>query len=730
MTSNLLQRYLQRRWILPILGALLFYGGLLFSNELVNFSQEIFRQGAPLRWLFPLLLTSLPYILGMVLPMAAVLGGLLGTQGLSQSSELVAARGLGAGVRVILKPWGYLAVGLVVVASLNAHFLIPAMHRLEATLKHQMTEEAKTNFLKPGAAPKVIPTSPDHALWVSPEGAVHVMEATPQGIQHLRATRFAWVLELMDGTPASIILKMNELDGSIWTPSQNSVIHLHQASQDLRFPLPPSKHLFQTTRLRFLGTSALFGLKTPAARVEIAQRISLPLATSALLLLGIALGFGHPRFQGGGAILKSLGVILLFYLIYKTLENKLAAGSGAAFWGLLALPWAFLAGGWILLVFKLRPHFSSTRFMRARARLMRRLHTGYQKLFKISEQLEPLSHLGSGGETQERVLAVWSRRLWFRNWAITLTSLLLLYFLVDYANLAGDLAKHKGGFGLFLAYWFWSLPPFLGVALPVSFLMGTVMALSQAAMSQEWNALKAGGVSLANWIWSAKRSWGTVLLLTVGLQVWVAPLALRKKNTLYAEILKRPKISNRTLPWLYLGNTGVMWYLDRNARWGFPLKAPGEAPVLLKWTQGQSHSEALPWGGLRMIQGPPADQLFPDRALRNSAFAEETPTLDLLQWQRWAPDPSRAALLWARILGWLAGPCLVLALLSYAFPGPRSGRGQAMGMALVGGLLYLGLQALFTGAARAGEVPALWGILAPFLLLLGFGFWRLPQVRT
>jgi lipopolysaccharide export LptBFGC system permease protein LptF len=51
-------------------------------------------------------------------------------------------------------------------------------------------------------------------------------------------------------------------------------------------------------------------------------------------------------------------------------------------------------------------------------------------------------------------------------------------------------------------------------------------------------------------------------------------------------------------------------------------------------------------------------------------------------------------------------------------------------MALVGGLLYLGLQALFTGAARAGEVPAPWGILAPYFLLLGYGLWRLPKVRT
>ncbi|HJW08497.1 MAG TPA: LptF/LptG family permease, partial [Holophagaceae bacterium] len=73
---------------------------------------------------------------------------------------------------------------------------------------------------------------------------------------------------------------------------------------------------------------------------------------------------------------------------------------------------------------------------------------------------------------------------------------------------------------------------------------------------------------------------------------------------------------------------------------------------------------------------------------------------------------------------------LALAMLSFAFPGPRAGRGQAMGFGLVGGLLYLGLQTLFGGAAKAGELAPIWGVLAPFVLLLGFAFLRLPRLRT
>jgi len=55
---------------------------------------------------------------------------------------------------------------------------------------------------------------------------------------------------------------------------------------------------------------------------------------------------------------------------------------------------------------------------------------------------------------------------------------------------------------------------------------------------------------------------------------------------------------------------------------------------------------------------------------------------------------------------------------------------QALGYALVAGLIFMGLQALFTGAAKAGKFPPLWGILSPMVLVVGFGLMRLHKLRT
>lgn len=744
---SVLTRYVLRRWATPFLGALLFYGFLLLCFEMVQISKQIFSEGAPLRWLVPLLLASMPENLGLVLPMAAVLGGLLGTQQLMEGSELVAAQGLGAGRRTWTAPWFRMASWLLLLASLNAHFFVPAAARIQHTIHIRMAEEAKARFLRPGAPPWFPPSAPNSAFWVSPEGQIHIMESTPQGVQHLTAATMTYALEARPDGSSELQLHLSGLQGvHLETSGPGSVIHLNQEKQVLRFAIPSGARLLPPTPLRHEGSAALLKIlripaqsanATPESRelrlkavMEFCRRVTLPLAAAALLLLGIALGFGHPRFYRGGAILKSLGVIMLYYFVMKYFENMWMGQKIKTVAPLLLVPFPFLLAGWLLLRQRLRPHRSNRMadnlgallhpFQAFFAPLMERLHRYHDAT---------LSWIHGKG-TQHGILRHWATLAWWRNWASVLGSLLVLNLLVEYATLAGDLSKNGVHQAVFIRYWFWNLPPFLVVALPIAFLLGTLLTLSESALNREWLALRAGGVSLLRWLWSSRWAWGLVAVLTLGLQVAVAPKAMTRANSLYRQILNRSQSPNIRRPWLYLGSTGVLWHLQAEHRWGFPLKAPGEAPILLHWRMGDTYSESLAWGGQHLVQGPSADRLFPAKALRSAASAEEASTADLVRWQTWAPDPERAYMLWGRLLGWLAGPCLVLAMLSFAFPGPRQGRGQALGAGLVAGLVFLGLQTLFGGAARASEIPAYWGTLAPLLLLLAVSLLRLRQLRT
>lgn len=733
-----LEKYFLKRWAWPLLASLGFYGGLVLANETVSITKAIFTQGATLRWVLPFLATTLPETFGMVLPMAAVLGGLLGTQTLVEGSEWVASQGLGVGTRVLLRPWSLLAFLIILIGGLNAHFLVPMASRAQDSLKVGMAEEVRTRFIRPGAPPWIPPGSPNQAIWMASDGRIHRMEVDEKTVQHLVAQSMTWGREEQSGGDASILLRFEDIQGCRIEKDSGRIIQIQQKMQTVGFEIPSAAKLIPPTPLRYRPTRQVMAERRqePDAWVELSRRISLPFSGAALLLLGIALGLGHPRFQKGGAILKSLGVIIAYYVAFRWVENQFLAGRFHNPWPLFLLPFLCFALALTSLRSKLKPHRSNRRLPRIPTRRLMALAHRYSgtallgPLFAFLKKRREAMTAPKPVVDRKRILRNWTERLWLRNWSGALGSFLVLHLLIEFATRAGDMQQNHISVLRFLTYWVLNLPPFLAIVLPLAFLLAAVLTFSEATVSREWMAIRAGGVSLLQWVISGRRAWGGILAFTFLLQTFLAPRCIGPQDRIYREIVGRPPRSQQSKPWLFLGKAGLLWYLDGTQRWGFPLGAPKTAPVVLRWQMNSPDSQALAWGGLGFEAGPPRDKLFPSRSLQDYASAEEAPTLDLYEWERLAPDAERATLLWQRILSWLAGPCLVFGALSLAFPGPRSGRGQALGLALVIGLLYLGLEGFFGGAARAGEIPPLWGCIAPLLLFLGLGMSRLRLLRT
>ena len=217
-----LLKYFLKRWTMPLLGGVLFFSGLLIANDLVQVSRDIFAQGAPIKWLLPIVLTTFPETLALVLPMAAILGGLLGTQQLSEGSEMVASQGLGVGMRSILKAWAVLSLGLIVFASINAHLIVPRMGGSIDRIENQMAEETKTRFLRPGAAPFFPPQNPQTGVWVAPSGEIHLFEVTDTEVHHMVAKDLSWHREGTRDEKASIVLKLQNLKGCYYQKSTES----------------------------------------------------------------------------------------------------------------------------------------------------------------------------------------------------------------------------------------------------------------------------------------------------------------------------------------------------------------------------------------------------------------------------------------------------------------------------------------------------------------------------
>ena len=568
---------------------------------------------------------------------------------------------------------------------------------------------------------------------MAPNGEVHVMEVSPTGVQHMVAKGISYSIQPQSDGGHVLDMRLNNLAGSLFQVQTGSVVHLHQESQDLRFRLPGVSKILAPTPLRYLKTSEILKLKSPASAVELGRRFSLPFTSVAFLLFGIAMGLGHPRFQRSGSILKSLFLILVYYFFNMLFENMIMQSNYQAFYYQLLLPWIFLAAGFWLFHRKLKPHVSNNILSRLRISANKHLRSFIIWIRGLSQSWRPIDLITTNLHVDHQrfsILNRWACSLWAKSWGATLGTLLVLDLLIEYATLVGQISRNNKSIIDFFYYWVWNLPTFLNTALPITFLLGTLFAFGQATQTAEWVALRAGGVSLIQWVWYARRAWLTVLVSTAVLQLWIAPYAYLKRDNVYRQIRNRPVDAFSGNSWLYLGSTGVLWNQQGQTRWGFPLKSAMEAPIMLRWKTGEAFAQGLPWGGSKFVRGPAVEKLFPETSLREPTHANMSSTGDLFKWQRWAPDPNRATLLWTRIFSWLAGPCLVFATLSWAFPAPRSGRSQSLGIGLVIGLLYLGLQGIFIGASKSGEIPAPLGVLAPMLFIAGFGFMRLKQLRT
>ncbi len=729
-------RYYLQRWLLPLAGGLFFFGGLMVAWELRNAAREITAiPGASYRWILPLLATTLPEVLATVLPMAAVLGGLLGTQHLSEGSEMVASQGLGAGAKSLFAPWSTIALLILILASLNAHFLVPATMGFRERLRTRMVDDGLLRALKPGQKPFYPAPNPGMALWLAPDGALHQIEVSERSVHHLVASSFRfWQDNLSNKT---IYLSMFNIRGSMLQRSDDGVRQVRMNEQTLKIVLPATSTLLKATPLRFQPTSTLLSTPSKDGWVELSRRVCLPLATAALLLLGIGLGICHPRFHKGGALVRSLSVIITYYILLKYLENQFLGNRlDHPIW-LFLLPLAFLGAGVYLVYQRLRPHHVNRLGNAANELLSKALKRNWLRRIWLSLRVvrrrrrSHPHHKTTPVSATRGVLRAWSNRAFLRNWAGTMAAFLTLDLLIEFATLAGDLSTNKVSVLVFLEYWCWNLPPFLAIVLPMAFLLAGTLTFSDASVTHEWIALRAGGSSLVRWIRAGALSWLAVLALSFVIQAGLAPLASNRADPLWDRIKARQRPpSSDSIAWLHSGSTQTLWRLEPGLRWGFSLRAPGDAPVLRRWRMDLPSTESLAWGEFTLTPGPTPETLFPARQLRLLDRPEGVATWDLVHWLKWAPDAERSSLLWNRLLGWLAGPALLFAAISYAFPAPRMGRGQAVGYSLILGLVFTGAQMIFGDAARTGELPAVWGVLIPLLFCIGFGLIRLPRLRT
>jgi lipopolysaccharide export system permease protein len=144
----IVDRYLAKEILFPFLAGLLFLTQILLATQLLAQAEVLFGSGVSLLDVAAIVLSFVPHVIGYVLPIAFLLGGVLGVGRLSEDREVIALGAAGLSpARLVRVP---LALGVVAAAaglwlsiSLEPAGLSAARVRLNEVVKRNVMNDVR-----------------------------------------------------------------------------------------------------------------------------------------------------------------------------------------------------------------------------------------------------------------------------------------------------------------------------------------------------------------------------------------------------------------------------------------------------------------------------------------------------------------------------------------------------------------------------------------------------------
>ncbi|MHB1045081.1 MAG: LptF/LptG family permease [Thermoanaerobaculia bacterium] len=776
---KLTDRYVLKEILAPTLVAFGVYTGFMLVRGLVQFSALLLQSTNPLADVGRVIAFSAPHIVVLTIPVAFLLGILVGVGRLSQDSELVALRASGIDLLGLYRPIAVLAVVLALLTGFVMIYVLPRTNRIVSGMRLQLSTFLIAQRIQPGVF------SPEVA------GRRIFVEKASADRRTLEGLIVSDTSNPSDGERLTIArrgaLELEQEEGRLWLRLEEAVTH-HTArdaraydrasyrTQRLLLDDTNPRERFENTRpdkqLREMTVPELIQRARTTTDptladlswIEVHKKFSFPAACLVFGLVALPLGVVNRRGGRAAGFAVSTAIVIGYYLLYA---------SGEA-WAIRGKTTPFLAM-WlpnILLVFV--GIWGISRVRRDRTLFESRIGAS---LFGVLSRILPRSRrrdastgtregqatgtpsgaVGSSSWLIDRYVAV----RFLRILGLVLTSILLLYVLFEYLEISDEMARVSPPFSAIAGYFRAKLAPILVDVVPIAFSAAALIAIAGLVRSAETTALLSSGVSLF-------RTTASVLVLAVlaGAATYlfaekVVPDSAAEADRFKKILVGKPPAA-ATDAWrsFLKGDSGRFfsaetWDPRSSSLTGVTLFqidptsyrliskshapeariVPGKGMLLTGgWTRTFAEGGAslfLRHSGPSFIDAPEAARAF----LAGRADPRQMNSFELARFIRirraaGADVSAIATGLYQKSSVALAPLLLTLVGLPFAFRYGRRGAVAGIGIALLLGLVYLLLGAALVKGGETGSLPPLlaaWGTNVFFSLGAG---WGLLGVRT
>jgi LPS export ABC transporter permease LptF/LPS export ABC transporter permease LptG len=506
--SKILDRYVVREVMLPFLLWLLVITFVLQMPPILEYGEKLIEKGVGWPIIVRALLLLVPQALGVTIPIALLLGILIGLGRLSADREFVAMQACGISIFRLLRPVALLAV---VATGFTGYVMIEALPDANQAFREIMfgvvASRAETDV-----KPRVFfEDFRNRVLYVqdveSSGGWRHVFMAdstrsdettvyfAQQGRLIVDRSKRTVDLVLERGTRHSTYV--NKPDAYEGGAFDRLVLSM---DADTVFPKPSTllkgDNEMTIAELRQKAAEATkAGTSAGGPYFTIQQKFSIPAACAVLALIGLGLGLTNRKEGKLAGFVLGFAVIMIYYFLLWT-ARALALGGriNPSF-----APWianvVLGAAGLVLVWWRSGSADQPLRIplpsLRAPA------SSGNDESSSMPRRRASLSfRLPQFSLLQPRLLDRYVSRQYLRVFAIGLVGLLGLFYISAFMDMADKLFRGTATTAMLLQYMYFATPQFIYYIIPIAALLAALVVFGLLTRNSELIVMRACGVSL------------------------------------------------------------------------------------------------------------------------------------------------------------------------------------------------------------------------------------------
>ncbi len=553
-----------------LLGGVLFTF-ILFQRDLGKILTLIVRDSASPADAGRLLLYTLPNALTVTIPMAVLVGILLGLSRLAADSEITAMRASGMGALSFVRIVSLISLAALLLGLANSLLLAPraaaALLRLESSLKSSQAsfevqprvfyEEFRNYVLY---VQDVQPAA-GAALWHH----LFLADLTQPAAPSIITADQAVVVNGSDPNAETATLRLHLINGgqhqtSPTDANQYTISTFTSTDLPIEAGSQDDTHVSRSdTPILALSLSELLSRERSTGtdvvtrrqlRIEFNRRFSYPLACFVLMLVGVPLGLSSKR---GG---KSTGFVLTIFLVFVyyvlSLVGVALAKSGKldpflGVWGanlLFSVAGALLLfqlsrGGIALSLFAVAAEYLKRPFQRgAAAPGTEAGRSGNRPRTSAAATLHRLREIF--GSRFPLLLDDYVLREFLSNFVLVLLSFAMLFLVFTFFELIGDIIRNRTPLVTVGDYLLNLLPYILYNTTPLCALVAVLITFGALERSSELTAMKATGTSLYRVIVPVLVLSALIAVSLFAFDEFYLPGANRRQEALRASIKGKP----------------------------------------------------------------------------------------------------------------------------------------------------------------------------------------------